>query len=161
MIAFIINIAGAAALLIWAVRLVRTGVERAFMVQLRLWLRRSAHNRILAAGTGAVSATMLQSSTAVVILVSNFAATGAVTSAVGLAIILGADVGSALVAQVLMVRQTWLIPVLLASGAVFFLNGHARRTRQTGRILIGLALILFLWTCCGLPRLRCWKAKAP
>ena len=141
MIAFIINIAGAAALLIWAVRLVRTGVERAFMVQLRLWLRRSAHNRILAAGTGAVSATMLQSSTAVVILVSNFAATGAVTSAVGLAIILGADVGSALVAQVLMVRQTWLIPVLLASGAVFFLNGHARRTRQTGRILIGLALI--------------------
>lgn len=141
MIAFLINIAGAAALLIWAVRLVRTGVERAFMVQLRLWLRRSAHNRILASGTGIVSAMMLQSSTAVAILVSNFAATGAVTSAVGLAILLGADLGSAVVAQVLLVRQTWLIPVLLAVGVGLFLRGQARRTRQSGRILIGLALI--------------------
>lgn len=141
MIEFLINIAGAAALLIWSVRLVRTGVERAFMVQLRLWLRRSAHNRLLAAGTGMASAMMLQSSTAVAILVSNFAATGAVTCAVGLAILLGADLGSAIMAQVLMVRQTWLIPVLLAGGAVLFLKGRSRRTRQTGRILIGLALI--------------------
>lgn len=141
MIEFLINIAGAAALLIWAVRLVRTGVERAFMVQLRLWLRRSAHNRLLAAGTGMVSAMMLQSSTAVAILVSNFAATGAVSTAVGLAILLGADLGSAVVAQALLVRQTWLIPVLLVSGVALFLRGRARRVRQSGRILVGLALI--------------------
>ncbi len=42
-ILFFLHIAGAAALLIWSVRLVRTGVERAFFVQLRLWLRRSAN----------------------------------------------------------------------------------------------------------------------
>ncbi|SLN46508.1 Na+/Pi-cotransporter [Pseudoruegeria aquimaris] len=141
MIDFLIHIAGAAALLIWAVRLVRTGVERAFMVQLRLWLRRSARNRLLAAGTGMASAMLLQSSTAVAMLVSNSGAAGAVTSAVGLAILLGADLGSALVAQVLLVRQTWLIPVLLTGGVALFLKGRARRMRQTGRILIGLALI--------------------
>ncbi len=141
MIDFLINIAGAAALLIWAVRLVRTGVERAFMVQLRLWLRRSSQYRILAAATGVAAAMMLQSSTAVAILISNFATSGAVTAAVGLAILLGADLGSALVAQVLLVRQTWLIPVLLAGGVALFLRGGARRTRQIGRILVGLALI--------------------
>lgn len=141
MVAFLINIAGAAALLIWSVRLVRTGVERAFMVQLRLWLRRSSRNRVLASATGLAAAMMLQSSTAVAILVSNFAATGAITSAVGLAILLGADLGSAIVAQLLLVRQTWLIPVLLISGTGLFLRGQERRTKQTGRILIGLALI--------------------
>ncbi len=141
MLLFLINIAGAAALLIWAVRLVRTGVERAFAVQLRLWLRRSARNRGLAAGAGLGAAMLLQSSTAVAMLVSNFAANGAVSVPVGLAILLGADLGSALVAQVLLVRQTWLIPLLLLLGVALFLRGQQRRVRQTGRILIGLALI--------------------
>ncbi len=141
MLLFLINIAGAAALLIWAVRLVRTGMERAFAVQLRLWLRRSAKNRGLAACAGLVVSMLLQSSTAVAMLVSNFAANGAVSVSVGLAIILGADVGSALVAQVLLVRQTWLIPLLLVLGVALFLRGQQRRVRQTGRILIGLALI--------------------
>jgi len=141
MLLFLINIAGAAALLIWAVRLVRTGMERAFAVQLRLWLRRSAKNRGLAASAGLVVSMLLQSSTAVAMLVSNFAANGAVSVSVGLAIILGADVGSALVAQVLLVRQTWLIPLLLVLGVGLFLRGQQRRVRQTGRILIGLALI--------------------
>jgi len=141
MLLFLINIAGAAALLIWAVRLVRTGMERAFAVQLRLWLRRSAKNRGLAASAGLAVSMLLQSSTAVAMLVSNFAANGAVSVSVGLAIILGADVGSALVAQVLLVRQTWLIPLLLVIGTGLFLRGQQRRVRQTGRILIGLALI--------------------
>ncbi|WP_299423979.1 Na/Pi cotransporter family protein [uncultured Shimia sp.] len=141
MLLFLINIAGAAALLIWAVRLVRTGMERAFAVQLRLWLRRSSKNRGLAASAGLVVSMLLQSSTAVAMLVSNFAANGAVAVPVGLAIILGADVGSALVAQVLLVRQTWLIPLLLVIGTGLFLRGQQRRVRQTGRILIGLALI--------------------
>jgi len=141
MLLFLINITGAAALLIWAVRLVRTGMERAFAVQLRLWLRRSAKNRGLAASAGLAVSMLLQSSTAVAMLVSNFAANGAVSVSVGLAIILGADVGSALVAQVLLVRQTWLIPLLLVLGVALFLRGQQRRVRQTGRILIGLALI--------------------
>lgn len=141
MIQFLVHIAGAAALLIWAVRLVRTGVERAFLVQLRLWLRRSSQNRGLAVGAGLAASMMLQSSTAVAILVSNFAAGGSISVAVGLAILLGADVGSALVTQVLLVRQTWLIPVLLVCGVGLFLRGQHRRIRQTGRILVGLALI--------------------
>ena len=90
MTAFLIQIAGAAALLLWAVRLVRTGVERAFSTQLRQGLRRASDNRPLAAISGMISAMLLQSSTAVAILVSNFAAKGALTGAVGVAMLLGA-----------------------------------------------------------------------
>ena len=92
-IQFLIQIAGAAALLIWAVRLVRTGVERGFAAPLRFWLRHSAKNRLLAAVTGMGAAVFLQSSTAVAVLVSNFVAKGGVATAVGLTILLGADVG--------------------------------------------------------------------
>lgn len=140
LILFLLNIAGAAALLIWAVRLVRTGVERGFAAPLRFWLRHSAKNRVLAAATGMGAAVFLQSSTAVAVLVSNFVAKGGLATAVGLAILLGADVGSAVVTQLLMVRQSFLIPVLLLIGVVVFLRAEGS-TRQVGRILIGLALI--------------------
>jgi phosphate:Na+ symporter len=140
-IQIIIQIAGAAALLIWAVRLVRTGVDRGFAAPMRIWLRHSAKNRLLAAGTGMGAAVLLQSATAVAVLVSNFVSKGGLGAATGLAILLGADVGSAVVTQLLMVRQPLLIPLLLIIGVTVFLRGEGSKTRQIGRIMIGLALI--------------------
>ena len=140
-IQIIIHIAGAAALLIWAVSLVRTGVERGFAAPMRSWLRHSAKNRLLAAGTGMGAAILLQSSTAVAVLVSNFVSKGGLATAVGLAILLGADIGSAVVTQLLMVRQPLLIPLLLLIGVTVFLRGDGSNTRQIGQIMIGLALI--------------------
>lgn len=87
------------------------------------------------------AAVLLQSSTAVAVLVSNFVSKGALATATGLAILLGADVGSAVVTQLLMVRQPLLIPLLLVIGVIVFLRGEGSNTRQVGRIMIGLALI--------------------
>ena len=137
----LVRIAGAAALLIWAVRLVRTGVERGFAAPMRIWLRHSASNRFLAAATGMGAAVLLQSATAVAVLVSNFVSKGGLATATGLAILLGADVGSAVVTQLLVVRQPILIPLLLLIGVTVFLRGEGGNTRQIGRIMIGLALI--------------------
>ncbi len=138
---FVLHIAGAAALLIWSVRLVRTGVERAFANYLRRWLRRSSNNQLLATGTGVLSAVLLQSSTAVAIMVANFVSGGNIAPIVGIAILLGADVGSALVVQILVVQQTFIVPLFLVLGVYLFLRGHGRRLRHSGRIFIGLALI--------------------
>ena len=87
------------------------------------------------------AAVLLQSSTAVAVLVSNFVSKGSLATATGLAILLGADLGSAIVTQLLMVRQPILIPLLLFFGVVVFLRGGDGSTRQVGRIMIGLALI--------------------
>ncbi len=138
---FILHVAGAAALLIWAVRLVRTGVERGWSVQLRRWLRRGGDNRWIAALSGTGAAILLQSSTAVAILTSNFVSAGTLASAAGLAILLGSDVGSAIVAQILLSRADWAVPLLLVAGVGLFLKAERKEFRQAGRVLIGLALI--------------------
>jgi phosphate:Na+ symporter len=138
---FALHIAGAAALLIWAVRLVRTGVERGWSVQLRGWLRRGGQNRFLAALAGVGAAILLQSSTAVAILTTNFVAAGTLGGLAGLAVVLGADLGSAIVAWVLLTRADWLIPLLLVAGVAIFQKSVAREWRMAGRVLIGLALI--------------------
>jgi len=140
-ILFILNMAGAAALLIWAVRLVRTGFERAFGGQLRLWLRRSTSNRVAAALSGAGAAVLLQSSTAVAMLMAGFVSAGAIGSMAGMAIVLGADLGSAVVALILNSRLVGVTPILLLGGVLIFLRSSRRRLRQIGRIMIGLALV--------------------
>lgn len=140
-ILFALHIAGAAALLIWAVRLLRTGVERAFSVQMRAFLRRSNANRIQALGSGALAALCLQSATAVAVLVSNFATKGGVGLLAGMAILLGADIGSAIVSQILLVRQEFLIPLLLLCGVVLFPRSPSNETQQFGRMMIGVGLI--------------------
>ncbi|OWY01639.1 hypothetical protein B6V73_06015 [Thioclava sp. JM3] len=142
MIYFLIDLAGAVALLLWAVRLIRTGVERAFMASLRQFLRRTAGTRIsaMAAGTGA--AMLLQSSTAVAILTAGFAASGTLAAISGVALVLGADLGSSIVAQILLSPIHVLVPALLVIGVTLFLKSKARRPRQAGRIFVGLALVL-------------------
>ena len=137
----LLNLASAAALLIWSVRLVRTGFERAFGGQLRRWLRMSTSGKLSAAGCGAGAAILLQSSTAVAVLMAGFVSAGTISGVAGLAILLGADLGSAIVTQLLNSSLALVAPVLLLAGVVTFLRSDSRRLRQIGRILIGLALL--------------------
>ena len=138
---FALNLGAAAGLLIWAVRLVRTGFERAFGSRLRLWLRRSTSNVAKAVASGTLIAVLLQSSTAVAVLMAGFVSSGSIASGAGLGIILGADLGSAVVVLLLNSRVEWMMPVLLLAGVLIFLRSSRRAIRQIGRIFIGLALI--------------------
>ena len=138
----LLHLAGATMLLLWAVRMVRTGVERAHGAALKNALRNAKGGKVKAAGAGAMLAVVLQSSTAVAILASGFAASGILTVATGLAILLGADLGSALVVQVLSFDLSWLVPVLIVVGGTMFLKFEARSIKQTGRILMGIGFVL-------------------
>lgn len=138
----LLHLAGATMLLLYSVRLVRTGVERASGPALRRAIAGPSRGRIANAFIGMVVALALQSSTATSVLVAGFAAGGLIAATGGVALLLGADVGTALVVQVLAFDLTWLIPVLLAVGGWLFLKHEARTVKQIGRILIGIAFIL-------------------
>lgn len=139
---FLINLGGATFLLLFAVRMVQTGIERAMGPSFRriVTTHRDGHFRTALAGV--LLAIILQSATAAGLLASGFAATSLLTFAGGLAVVLGADFGSALVIQILSFRPDWLIPILLVAGGYLFLKVEARTPRQWGRILLGIAFIL-------------------
>src|SRR3546814_21040778 len=59
-----------------------------------------------------------------------------------LAVMLGADVGSTLVVQVLSLDVSWLSPLFLLTGVVGFLNTEDAKRRNLSRVLIGLGLML-------------------
>lgn len=141
LLTFFIELTGATMLLLYAVRMVRTGIERAFGASFKRFVT-SRTNSATAATTGVVLAVVLQSSAAVVLLVAGFTGTGALSFSAGLPVVLGADLGSALLIQVLSFDLAWLTPVLLALGGGFFIKSDRQTLRQAGRVILGIAFIL-------------------
>lgn len=138
----LIHLAAAVMLLLWAVRMVRTGVERAWGPGLRATLRRAGGGAPGMALAGAALAVLLQSATAVGILAAGFATSGILSVSAGIAALLGADFGSALVVKLLSFDLSELIPVLLLIGATMFLKFEHRHIRQVGRVVLGIAFVL-------------------
>ena len=141
-LAFFLNLAGATMLLLFAVRMVQTGIERAFGPSFKRVMTNENRNRIQTSFIGMLLAIVLQSSTATALLATGFAAGGFLAVGNGLAIVLGADLGSALVIQILSFDLDWLVPFLLAIGGWLFLKVDQRSLRQAGRILLGIGFIL-------------------
>jgi phosphate:Na+ symporter len=95
----IIHLLGGVALLLWGLRMVRTGIMRAFGGDLRRILGRAMSSRLHAFASGLGVTALLQSSTATALMVASFAERGLVATAPALAVMLGADVGTATVAR--------------------------------------------------------------
>ncbi|EAQ43395.1 Na/Pi-cotransporter family protein [Roseobacter sp. MED193] len=138
---FLISLAGATMFLLFAVRMVRTGIERSYGASFQRLLTGTG-SQLHAGGVGVGLALILQSSAAVTLLVTGFASGGYLAFPTGLAIVLGGDLGSALIIQILSFDLDWLVPVLLALGGYLFVKTEGKKTRQAGRILMGVAFIL-------------------
>jgi phosphate:Na+ symporter len=139
---FLVHLAGAVALLLFATRMVRTGVERAYGDILRHRLRGVVRNPVLAIVAGTLLAIALQSATAVTLLVGSFVGSGYVGATAGLLAVVGADLGSALVVKILSFDLEILVPLCLVAGTTIFFATEQRKWRQFGRILVGIGLLI-------------------
>jgi len=138
----LINIIGGIALLLWGIRMVRTGITRSFGAELRHALALSARNRLSAFAAGLGVAAAIQSSTATAMIVAAFAGQGLLVGGTALAIMLGADVGTTVVVQLLSFDLHWLSPLLVAAGVFVFLGSDRNKQRNLARTAIGLGLVL-------------------
>ncbi|MDE0209880.1 MAG: Na/Pi cotransporter family protein [Boseongicola sp.] len=142
MIVLAAQLAAAVALLLWSVRLIRTGVERGFMPDLKRLMKDRADNKLSAAASGSLAAMLMQSSTAVALIGAGFAVSGMLAPHAALALLLGADLGAAIMAMVLFLPVQALIPFALLLGIAIFFNARSRKSKQVGRMVIGFALVL-------------------
>jgi phosphate:Na+ symporter len=85
---------------------------------------------------------VLQSSSATALVTSSFASRGLVTTASALAIMLGADVGTSLVAQAYSYRVDWISPLLILVGWIMFSKLTNTQLKDLGRAVVGLGIAL-------------------
>jgi phosphate:Na+ symporter len=138
----VLNVLGSVTLLLWGVRMVRTGLTRAFGAALRRAIAACSRNRLTAFLGGIAITGLLQSSTATSLLVSSFAGRGLIPLSIAFAIMLGADIGTTIAAQILSFDLGWVSPLLIGTGVITFLSSEADKPRHLGRVAIGLGLML-------------------
>jgi phosphate:Na+ symporter len=138
----LLDLMGGLALLLWGLHMVRSGIMRAFGAELRRFLSTALQNRLLAVLTGIGVTAVLQSSTATALMITSFAARGLVALVPALAIMLGANIGTTLIVQVLSFNVSAVAPVLFLAGFGAFKLGKRTPTRDLGRVAIGLGLML-------------------
>jgi phosphate:Na+ symporter len=137
----LLNLLAAVALLVWGTHIVRTGVLRLFGDTLREVIARSVGNRFQAMLAGVAVTGLVQSSTATCLIVSSFVGRGLIATAAALAVMLGADVGTAAMVVVFSFDLSWLSPLLIFVGVVLFISREKTNTGRFGRVIIGLGLI--------------------
>jgi phosphate:Na+ symporter len=138
----LIDLAGAVALLLWGVHMVQSGIERAFGPDLHRFLAAALKGRGRACLAGLAVTAVLQSSTATGLMAAGFAAAGLVDLVPALAIMLGANIGTTLIVQVLSFDVAGFSPFLVLIGVIAFRRGGASRLHDLGRVAIGLGLVL-------------------
>ncbi|MEM7650718.1 MAG: Na/Pi cotransporter family protein [Pseudomonadota bacterium] len=137
------HIAGAVCLLLWGTRMVKIGFTRAYGTSLRKAIKQGTQNRFTACGAGIVVTTMLQSSTATALLLISFVKNNTVPLTAALAVIIGSDIATTLVAQILVFDISFLSPALLIIGIAGHMKfEHGGRKRHIFRVFIGLGLML-------------------
>jgi phosphate:Na+ symporter len=138
----LLDLMGGVALLLWGLHMVHSGILRAFGPDLRWLLSKALNDRFTAFAAGLGLTALLQSSTATALITSSFATEGLVGLVPALAIMLGANVGTTLIVQLLSFNITAVAPVLFILGLLAFRNGQRSRIKDLGRVSIGLGLML-------------------
>jgi len=138
----LLNLLAGVALLVWGTHIVRTGILLIWGGDLRRFLRESVSNRYAAFAAGLGITALIQSSTATAVMVASFVAQGLIATAPALAVMLGADVGTALMTLVFSFDLSWLSPLLIFLGVTLFMRRESSQLGRFGRILIGLGLII-------------------
>lgn len=137
-----LDLAGSIALLLWGTHMVQKSVEQAFGPRLRVLLGTALKTRVHAFFAGIGVTALLQSSTATGLMVAGFTTAGVVELVPALAVMLGANVGTTIVVQLLSFDISPLAPALILIGVMMARRRGLETVRDLGPALIGLGLML-------------------
>ena len=139
----LIEILGSIALLLWGLRMVRTGVMRSYGNNLKRLARRSEGKVLPSFISGLLVAAFLQSSTAAILISASFAGQGLISIGTAFITMLGADVGTSVAVLIASQKLTTVAPFLLALGVFGFIGSKINKWQNVFRAISGLGLILF------------------
>lgn len=137
----LLNIAGGVALMLFAIRFLRKGLERMIGHALHGWIERMGANRWTAAVAGLAFGTVAPSSTAQTLLTMQLLNAGKLPAERMLVFLLGANVGITVTVQLLAFRFFDYNGVFLVTGVIGYLWAKSETGRGTGQVLLALGCI--------------------
>ncbi|MCG6966595.1 MAG: Na/Pi cotransporter family protein [Chromatiaceae bacterium] len=106
-------------------------------------LARLTNSRIMGLITGAFVTAIIQSSSVTTVMLVGFVTAGLMSLSQAIGVILGADIGTTITAQIVAFKVTKYALLLVAVGFALIFVSRRDRVKQYGQLIMGLGLIFF------------------
>ena len=138
-----IGLIGGLALFLFGMDIMTRALKQVAGASMKTILARMTGNRFMGMAAGATVTAIIQSSSITTVLLVGFVSAGLMTSAQSVAVILGANIGTTITAQILAFKVTALaLPILSVGFFVSFISSR-KSTREYGRIILGIGMVFF------------------
>jgi len=134
---------GGLALFLLGMDLMTKGLRAAAGEGLKTILAKLTRNRVYGALTGALVTAVLNSSSVTTVLMVGFVTAGLMSLSQSIGVIMGANIGSTITAQIVAFNVTQYALGMIAIGFAAMFGGTSGRIRQIGSMILGLGLIFF------------------
>ena len=139
----LVNLAGGLALFLFGIDQMTEGLKAVAGERMRSVLARLTSNRFMGAMTGAFVTAIIQSSSVTTVLVVGFTTAGLMSFAQSIGVIMGANIGTTITAQIVAFKVTKAALLMVAVGFSFLFFGKKGPLRHHGEIVMGLGLVFF------------------
>jgi len=138
-----LHAAGGIALLLFAIRFLRKGLDRLVGERLEIWIGRVTGNAAKASVAGALIGTVVPSSTSVSLLTVALVRDGELALHRAMALLLGAFVGITLTVHLIAFDIFHQAPILALVGVILFQGTSREKPRAIGQIILAIAFLFF------------------
>jgi phosphate:Na+ symporter len=138
-----IGLAGGLAFFLYGMDKMSAGMKSTAGNKMRSILASLTKNRVIALTVGAFVTMVIQSSSATTVMLVSFVQAGLLTLAQSMGVILGADIGTTITAQMIAFKLTDYALLMVAAGFLLKLLGKVKRTKDIGDIIIGFGILFF------------------
>lgn len=134
---------GGVGLFLYGMSLMSQGLKLAAGNKLRTILEYATSNRMVAVAVGILVTLLVQSSSATDMMVISFVNSGLMTLAQAIGVIMGANIGTTVTAQITAFNLSDYAPFILFIGAVLYLFVKKNEIKYTGSIILGFGMLFF------------------
>jgi len=139
--AVILGLVGGMGLLLYGMQILSEGLQKIAGAKLRTIMSTLTHNRISALAVGASITVLFQSSTATTVILVGLTSAGIMSLKQTLGVILGADIGTTVTAQLIALKVTEVALPIVGLGATIIFFTKRERFRRYGQVLMGFGLL--------------------
>lgn len=137
----VFSLLGGLGLFIYGMSMMGTGLQKAAGAKLKRILEVLTSNKFLAVIVGAGVTAIIQSSSATTVMTVGFVNAGLMNLFQAAGVIMGANIGTTMTAQLIAFKLTDVAPFILAIGAVMVLFGKKKKTKDIGEIVLGFGIL--------------------
>lgn len=137
----LLSMIGGMGLLLYGMYVLSEGLQKIAGKKLREALSTLTKNRIIAMGLGALVTILFQSSTATTVILVSLTSASIISLRQTLAVILGADIGTTVTAQLIALKATEISLPIVGIGATIVFFSKNNKNKRIGQVLIGFGLL--------------------